>query len=94
VSLLLELNIRISNRKGGIISAIDGVLEDATNDLSAECRKVIYTTKVHLKGLIEAVDQYDDCLEKSANLWCYGSGDSSKYSSSQNEKKCLAKRFS
>ena len=61
------MNIRIANRKGGIISAIEGVLEDATNDLSAECRKAIYTAKVHLKGLIEAVHQYDDCLEKSAS---------------------------
>ncbi|MFT5306597.1 MAG: DNA-binding transcriptional LysR family regulator, partial [Chitinophagales bacterium] len=49
VSLLLELNILISNRKGGIISAIDGVLEDATNGLSAECRIAIDTAKVYLK---------------------------------------------
>jgi len=65
VSLLLELNIRISNRKGGIICAIEGVLEDATNDLSTECRSAIYTAKEHLKVLIEAVHRYDDCLEKS-----------------------------
>ncbi|MEY8201112.1 MAG: IS110 family transposase [Colwellia sp.] len=65
VSLLLELNIRISNRKGGIISAIDGVLEDATNGLSAECRIAIDTAKVYLKVSIEAVQHYDDCLEKS-----------------------------
>ncbi|MBA6327568.1 hypothetical protein H4J46_06360 [Colwellia sp. MB02u-6] len=64
MSLLLELNIRISNRKSGIISAIDGVLEDATNDLPVECRKAIYTAKLHLNWLIEAVQQYDDCLEK------------------------------
>jgi transposase len=37
VSLLLEINIRISNRKGGIISVIEGVLEDATSGLAAEC---------------------------------------------------------
>jgi len=65
VSLLLELNIRISNRRGGIICAIEGVLEDATNGLSAECRAAIYTAKEHLKSLIDAVHRYDDCLEKS-----------------------------
>jgi len=65
VSLLLELNIRISNRKGGIISAIEGVLEDAENGLSAECRMAIYTAKEHLKILIAAVHRYDDCLDKS-----------------------------
>lgn len=64
VSLLLELNIRISNRKGGIISAVEGVLEDATNDLSTEFRSAIFTAKEHLKVLIEAVHRYDDCLEK------------------------------
>jgi transposase len=65
VSLLLEMNIRISNRKGGIISAIEGVLEDATNGLSVECRAAIFTSKEHLQSLIKAVHRYDDCLEKS-----------------------------
>ena len=66
VSLLLELNIRISNRKGGIISAIEGVLEDATNGLSAECRSAIYTAKEQLQVSIKAVHSYNDCLDKSA----------------------------
>ena len=65
VSLLLEMNIRISNRKGGIICAIEGVLEDAENGLSAECRAAIFTSKEHLQSLIKAVHRYDDCLEQS-----------------------------
>ena len=65
VSLLLELNIRISNRKGGIICTIEGILEDASNDLSTECRSAIFTAKEHLKVLIKAVHRYDDCLDKS-----------------------------
>lgn len=65
VSLLLELNIRISNRKGGIICAIEGVLEDAENDLSMEFREAINTAKEQLKTLIQTVHVYDDCLEKS-----------------------------
>ena len=67
MSLLLELNIRISNRKGGIISAIDGVLENATNGLSAEFRVAIETAKVYLDVSIKAVHRYDDCLEKSVS---------------------------
>ena len=65
VSLLLELNIRISNRKGGIICAIEGVLEDAENGLSAECRVAIHIAKEQLSVLIESVRHYEECLEKS-----------------------------
>jgi len=65
LALLFELNIKISSRKGGIISAIEGVLEDATNGLSVECRKAIYLSKEHLKGLFESVRQYDVCMENS-----------------------------
>jgi transposase len=65
VSLLLELNIRISNRKGGIISAIEGVLEDATNGLSVAGRVAIHTAKEQLSVLIQSVGRYDDCLKKS-----------------------------
>jgi transposase len=66
VSLLLELNIRISNRKGGIICAIERVLEDAENGLSVECRAAIHTAKEQLSVLIKSVHRYDDCLDKSA----------------------------
>jgi len=65
VSLLLELNIRISNRKGGIINAVEGVLEDATNGLSVECRAAIHTAKEQLRVLIKSVHLYDDCLKNS-----------------------------
>lgn len=67
VSLLLELNIRISNRKSGIISAIEGVLEDAENGLSVECRAAIHTAKEQLRALIKSAHRYDDCLEKSVS---------------------------
>jgi transposase len=65
VSLLSELNIRISSRNGGIIGAIEFVLEDAENGLSVECRAAIYIAKKQLKVLIESVRRYDSCLEKS-----------------------------
>ena len=66
ISLLLELNIKIANRRGGIVSAIEDVLEDATNALTAQCRKAIYLAKEHLKDLFESLRHYDDCLESSA----------------------------
>ena len=65
IALLFELNIKISNRRGGIISAIEGVLEDAINGLSAECRRAIFLAKKHLNGLFKDVKHYDDCMEKS-----------------------------
>jgi transposase len=65
VALLLELNIRVSNRSGVLISAVDGVLEDAENGLSAECRAAIHAAKELLSVLIKTVHRYDDCLEKS-----------------------------
>ncbi len=65
IALLFELNIKISSRRGGIISAIDGVLEDATNGLSDECRSAIFLAKEHLNALFKDVKHYDDCMEKS-----------------------------
>ncbi|NNG45130.1 IS110 family transposase [Pseudoalteromonas sp. NEC-BIFX-2020_002] len=65
IALLAELNIKIANRRGGIISSIEAVLEDATNELSTECRRAIYLAKEHLKVLFEAIRHYDDCMEKS-----------------------------
>ena len=67
IALLFELNIKISNRRGGIISAIEGVLEDATNGLSTECRRAIFLAKENLKALLEAVRHYNDCMENSVN---------------------------
>ena len=61
-ALLFELNIKISSRKGGIILAIEGVLEDATNDLSTECRRAIFLAKEHLRGLFESARHYYDCI--------------------------------
>jgi len=67
VSLLLELNLRIGNRQGSILSAIGDVLEDASNGLSDECRKAIFIAKEHLALSIEAVVHYDKCLEKAVS---------------------------
>jgi len=65
IALLLELNIKISSRKGDIILAIESVLEDATNDLSAECRRTIFLAKEHLIGRFESARHYYDGINKS-----------------------------
>lgn len=67
IALLYELNIKISSRRGGIISAIEGVLEDATNELSAEFRRAIFLAKEHLSGLFQDVKHYDACMEQSVS---------------------------
>jgi transposase len=67
VSLLLELNIRISNRNGGMVCAINSILEDAENNLTSEFRLAINTAKNQLVSLVETVQIYDDCLEKSVS---------------------------
>ncbi len=66
IALLFELNIKIANRRGGIISAIEGALEDACNGLSSDCRRAIYLAKEQLKALFENVKHYNDCIDNSA----------------------------
>jgi len=68
VALLSELNLRIAKSRGSIIRSIEGILEDAENDLSSECRVAISIAKEHFSSLVDAVQRYDDCLEKSASL--------------------------
>ncbi len=40
-SLLLEFNIKVSNRNGGLKGALESTLEDAENDLSFEFRSAL-----------------------------------------------------
>ena len=65
VSLLSELNIHIGKRKGGVLNAIDEVLEDADNALADELRQALSTAKGHLVIAIDAVRNYDLQLEKA-----------------------------
>ncbi|XPF94912.1 IS110 family transposase [Colwellia sp. RE-S-Sl-9] len=67
IALLFELNIKISSRRGGIISAIESVLEDACNCLSTEFRRAIFLAKEHLRGLFEDIKHYDNCMERSVS---------------------------
>ena len=64
-ALLLEFNIRVSPRNGGIRGVVESVLEDAENGFTPEWRAAINIALNQLLSQIKAVSDYDDCLKKS-----------------------------
>ncbi|MCK5190320.1 MAG: IS110 family transposase [Methylococcales bacterium] len=64
-ALLLEFNIRVSTRKGGLNGVVKSVLEDAENGFSFEFRQALDTAWKHYFGILESIRLYDNCLEKS-----------------------------
>lgn len=64
-ALLLELNIRVSNRNGGLSGVVESALEDADNGFSTEFRKALSTAWEHYLSIVKSINTYDDCLEKS-----------------------------
>jgi transposase len=65
--LLLEFNVRISNKDGGIVVGVQSFIEDAENELNAEFRKILHTASAQYESLIESVKVYDLSLEKAVN---------------------------
>lgn len=68
VALLTELNVRVPSKESGIIAAADSVLEDAENGFCDEFRAALNIAKTQLSMHINAVKEYDQCLEKSIEL--------------------------
>lgn len=66
-ALLLEFNIRISKKKGDIVSGIQSFIEDAENELNIECRKALNTASEQYQALVESIKAYELSLEKLAN---------------------------
>jgi len=64
-ALLLEFNIRVSNKNGGLRGAIESTLEDAENGLSNEFREAIKRAWMQYLEVISSIAVYDSCLEKS-----------------------------
>jgi transposase len=64
-ALLLEFNIKTSNRNGGLRAAVESTLEDAENGLSCEFREALNVAWQQYLLIIKSVNAYDDCLEKS-----------------------------
>ncbi len=64
-ALLLELNIRVSNRNGGLSGVVESALEDADNGFSTEFRKALNPAWEHYLSIVKSINTYDDCLEKA-----------------------------
>ena len=64
-SLLLEFNIKVASRNGGLRGAVESTLEDAENGLSFEFREALDTAWQQYLSIIKSINNYDDCLEKA-----------------------------
>lgn len=65
--ILLEFNIRVSPRKGGLNGVVQSLLEDAENDFSDLFREALYIAWQQLLSSIELVKKYDNLIVKAAN---------------------------
>ena len=64
-ALLLEFNIKVSPKNGGLRGVIESTLEDAENGLSFEFREALDTAWKQYLSIIKSINIYDSCLEKS-----------------------------
>lgn len=64
-SLLLEFNIRVSTRKGGLGGTIQGVLESAENGFSAAFRQALAGTWYRYQETIRDIADKDHCLDQA-----------------------------
>lgn len=64
-ALLLEFNIKVSSRNGGLKGAVESSLEDAENGLSFEFREALDAAWQQYLSIIKSIKTYDNCLEKA-----------------------------
>ena len=64
-ALLLEFNVRASNKNGGLKGTIERLLEDAENGFSSEFRQALDIAWKQYLHLLESIRVYDECLESS-----------------------------
>ncbi len=62
--LLLEFNVRVSSKNGGLKGAVQSFIEDAENELSFEFRAALNTAYEQYRLLAKSIKTYDSCLEK------------------------------
>ena len=62
--LLLEFNVRVSTKNGGLEGTISTFLEDAENEVSFEFREALNTAYQHYVSTAKSIKTYDSCLEK------------------------------
>lgn len=66
-ALLLEFNIRVSPKNGGLSGTIQSVLEDAKNGFVMPFRDALSATWQHYLAIIESIKTYDDALADVIN---------------------------
>jgi transposase len=64
-ALILEFNIRVSARNGGLGGVKESVLENAENEFSTAFREALDTAWIHHLSLIKSISIYDKNLEES-----------------------------
>ncbi len=62
-ALLLEFNIRVSPKNGGLKGVVESTLEDAENGFSPSFRKALNASWNHYEDLLLSIKTYDECLE-------------------------------
>ena len=62
--LLLEFNVRVSTKNGGLRGAVQPFIEDAENGLSFEFRASLNTAYEQYVLLVKSIKTYESCLEK------------------------------
>jgi len=63
-ALLLEFNIRVSARQGGLSGVIQAVLEDADNGFAVAFRQALAATWQSYLSLLEGIKAYEVALER------------------------------
>jgi len=64
-ALLLEFNIRVSTRKGGLSGAVGATLEDAENSFSFEFRAGLDLLWKAYQGMLKNIKEYDQLLSNT-----------------------------
>lgn len=67
IALLLEFNIRVSTKKGGLVGAIESTLEDAENGLTNEFREALHRAWLQYLEIVTSIKIYDECLAKTVS---------------------------
>jgi transposase len=62
-ALLLEFNIRVSLKQGGLKGVIESLLEDAENGFSSEFRRALNAAYELHREILDSIRIYDRCLE-------------------------------
>lgn len=67
-ALLLEFNIRISPKAGGLSAVVQRVLEEADNGFDTPFRTALYTTWQAYLSAARNIEVYDQCLKQAIEL--------------------------